>query len=334
MKKIEFGVFFSKHLWLGLLWLLFSIILNKYFGQSDFAFYITIKVIESISIAIIVASIFTYTLGTGEFIGKIKDLLEDIVVSRDFLENLSKEGKEEALKSLLKPSDIEQKSYINIGRYYDDYVKDSLSVGNKNVRSNYSISGTAFYNEEKCKVGLRGVYSYRLYPSDTGYRDIVIGFDEEDTDSVCERIVVNRPDGKREVHENIDLEQIEVAGAIDRQGKIDINTYGNGFDHLDIEVHVVEYGYDHWFMFTFKALQPTDGFRLHIQCGNGLEIRKHAVFDTGNAYHTDTRGKSEININCNQWITEGVGVSILISYPHNLNCTENKPNKKINSDHK
>jgi len=322
VKASVIGIFFSKYLWLGIVWLLFAIILDKSYGQTGYGLYLIIKMVESIALAIIVASIFTYTLGTTEFINKIRNLLENIVVSRKFLENLSKEGKIEALKEILKPSDLERARYINIESYYDDYVKKSLDISSKNLRSNYCISANAFYDDEKHLVGIRTIYSYRLYPSETGYKDIRIGFDKEDSHSYCEKICINKPDGTRMVHENVVVTPQNNLGSEDRLGSVSLEDIGNSFDHLDIEVHTVEYGNDHWFMYTFKALQPTDGFRLHLQCSDMLEIRKYAIFDTGNAYHVDTVGNLDLIITCHQWIKEGVGVSVLISALHEINTSD------------
>lgn len=316
-----FGVFFSKYLWLGLLFLSIALSLNKYFGQADYAIYLAIKLTESISIAVIVAAIFSYTLGTTEFVDKIRALLERIVISRHFLVNLGTQGKQQALEALLKPTDIEKETYINISRYYDQYIKESLDIKTKNVRSNYLIHGKAYYDEEESRVAVKAVYSYRLYPSEKGYIPIKLGFDEEDTLSTCTKVIINRPDGERKCldsEEDIKFTVIDNAGSKDRLATIDVNDFARDYDHLDIEIHTTEYGEDHWFMMTFKALQPTDGFRFRIECTDGLEIRKHVVFDVGKNYHTDTLGTIELDIACHQWINEGVGVAVLISYPHKM----------------
>lgn len=309
---------FSKYLWLGVILLLIAIILNKYLGQAGFLPYIAIQLIQSIAVAIIVASIFTYTMGTAEFVDKIKDLLEDVVVSRRFLGNLSSKDKEEALHAILKASDAENKTYSNISRFYSHHVNKTLGIKEKCVRSNYTVTARAFYDYEKKLVAVSGIYSYRLFPGASGYQPIKVGFDEGDIHSRVEKVIVHKPNGERRVFDAVELFPQENVGSHDRLGSVDTADIGKGQDHLDIEIHVLEYGLDHWFMFTFKALQPTDGFRLNLICVNGLEVRKHCVFDDGNAYHVDSNGKNELNIACHQWIKEGVGVSILISIPHSF----------------
>ena len=60
MQKV-IGMFFSKYLWLGIIWLLLAIIINDNYGGRFFGVDVLVDLIISISIAIIVASIFTYT---------------------------------------------------------------------------------------------------------------------------------------------------------------------------------------------------------------------------------------------------------------------------------
>lgn len=319
MKK-SLAVIFSKYLWAGLLWLTLTLLIQEQIDSDHFIINALIELIKTVAISIVVASIFTYTMGTQEFVGNITRLLENIVVSRKFLGNLSGPGKEQALKSLLKAPEREKGGYQHIEKYYEDYIKDTLNIENKNVRSNYSISANAFYDDEIHKVGVKALYSYRLYPSIDGYRELKLGFDEGDEFSKVDKIVINKPDGSRKVIDDIEFTEETKAGSKDRVTIIDINEHGDGFDHLDIEAYVTEFGSDHWFMFTFKALQPTDGFRFHLACEDELEVRTYSVFDTGKAYHVDKIGTHELNINCFQWIKEGVGLSALISYPHHLDA--------------
>lgn len=317
MKK-SLGVIFSKYLWGGLLWLAFTLLIQEQISSEHFIIIAAIELMKTVAISIVVASIFTYTMGTQEFLTNITKLLENVVVSRKFLGNLSGSGKEQALKSLLKAPEREKGGYQHIEKYYEDYIKDTLNIEDKNVRSNYSISANAFYDDELQKVGVKALYSYRLYPSIDGYRELKLGFDEGDDFSKVDKVVINKPDGSREIFTDIEFIEETKAGSKDRITVIDINNHGSGFDHLDIEAYVTEFGSDHWFMFTFKALQPTDGFRFHLACEDELEIRAYSVFDTGKAYHVDKTGTHELNINCFQWIKEGVGLSALISYPHQL----------------
>ncbi len=144
MNKSALGFLFSKYLWGGMLLLTISLLIQENIDESRFVWTTIVELVKTVSISIIVASIFTYTLGTVEFLDNITKLLENVVVSRKFLGNLSGDSKKQALKSLLESPDRDKDIYQHIEKYYEDYIRDTLNIANKNVRSNYSIAAQAF----------------------------------------------------------------------------------------------------------------------------------------------------------------------------------------------
>ncbi len=120
--------FFSNYLWLGIVLVLFSIVLYEQFALDKLWFTALVSLIESIGIAVVVASIFTFASGTSEFVNKIRELLQDIVVSRNFLGNIDTESKREALSSLIKPSIEEKRIYSNIEDYLNTYINNTMDV--------------------------------------------------------------------------------------------------------------------------------------------------------------------------------------------------------------
>lgn len=149
--------FFLNYLWLGIAILLISILMDKSYPEPARAYWVSIfiKVIEGIGVAILIASIFTFASGTSEFVGKIKALLESIVIRRDFLANIDPDAKKDALKALIQPSASEKNKYPNIGDYYGYFINKTLEIKQKSVRSNYAIQARAFYCSTK-KINRRG----------------------------------------------------------------------------------------------------------------------------------------------------------------------------------
>ena len=122
--------FFATYFWLGVVLLLLSIILDLNYPQKDRAYWFSIvmKLIEATGASILIASIFTFASGTSDFVDKIKELLEDIVVRRNFLANIDPDGKKEALKALIQPSTSEKNKYPNIGDYYGYFIYDTMNM--------------------------------------------------------------------------------------------------------------------------------------------------------------------------------------------------------------
>lgn len=321
LTKELFKEFFLNYFWLGLVIILAAVIINEKCPESESISIIT-NVLESIGIAIMVASIFTFASGTSGFVEKMKSLLEDIIIKRDFLGNIDPEGKKEALKSLIQPSASEKSKYPNIGDYYGYFINKTLEIGFKSVRSNYQINARAFLDSSKNLIAVESTYSYRVYPSSEGFQPIILGFPEEESGtSDCQHVAISTPDGKRELHDNLEFEIHDQGGDISRRASIDTKKF-NDQPHLDIEIKTIEYGADHWSLIDFQALQPTDGFKFKLHCDGDVSIQQNLIFVVGANYYVDeSSNKKDLSITCNQWINEGSGLSVLVSVP----CSNDKP---------
>ncbi|WP_226396811.1 hypothetical protein [Haemophilus sp. Marseille-Q0026] len=316
---------FPSYFWIGLTLILLSIILDKYIESEKYSFLITIfiNLTQSIGVSILVATIFSFAATTADFTQRIKGFLEDIIIKRNFLSNIEPEGKKEALRALIKPSDKELSNLPNINDYYDHFINNTLAVQSKNVRSNYSIQVKIYIDPDDEKVKAEGIYTYRLYPSANGYNPIIIGFDEEkETGSKCIHIKVYNQKGALFTKEIDNLQEIKEDGNTHRrqEGKIDLTNEEIAKDqkYLDIELKVIEVGNIDSLLLQFKALQPTNGFKFNLECSENLQIRNHAVFVV-NAKHYETlsEDKKSITISCNQWINEGSGVCVSILKDNN-----------------
>lgn len=320
-----FTKLFSSYFWTGLVLVLFAVILDLQFPKMAFWAAASTGLLQSIGIAVVVASIFTYASGTSEFINKIRTLLQDIVVSRNFLGNIDAESKRDALSALIKPSTEEKRVYSNIEDYLNTYISQTMDVTNKCIRSNYSINAHAYINMENNIVCVDSNITYRLYPTKDGYSDIKIGFLESETYSTCNKIIVNTPHGDRDVYDEGDIEfkdeEIDVGKA--RIATINLSKHAKNCSHLDISIDMVECGEDHWIMLSFGAMMPTDGFKHTIYCDDGLKINSFHTFIHGAKFYTDKPSDTKMTTSCNEWVNEGTGLSILISIPHKM------PNKSV-----
>jgi len=312
--------FFSNYIWIGVVMLLTTIILDIQFSTPSLhiAIRIGIRALESIGLAIIIAAIFSFASGTSAFVEKIRTLLEDIIVKRNFLANIDKEGKKEALKSLIQPTFSEANKYPNIGNYYGHFISKTLEISEKSVRSNYQITCRAYFDETKGKIAVEGIYTYRVYPSVNGFKNIIVGFQEPSgTGSYCSYVSVSDPNGERKYFGNPELEASDEGGDKSMRATIPIKDFGDRKNHLDVELSVTEYGTDHWALIKFQALQPTDGFRFNLRCDGELKVREHAIFVVGAKYYLDVSDcNKNLMVSCNQWINEGTGLCILVSIPH------------------
>lgn len=305
---------FSKQFFFGVLFLLISFVLAYYFPTyaNNLGLFLVVSFLSTLGIALLVASIFSYSLELPSFINKIKSIIEKVIIGKDFLSDMSNENKREVLSNIIKPNQKQLDSYSNIESYYNYFIHDIMSVAKKNVRSNYRIFINVYEDKRKKRIYSDGVYSYRLFPSEDGYNPIILGFIISDEDSKLKSIIINSPDGKTKDIEIDKLKPTEVSGT--SQYEVDIQEFGNGHGHLDIELRMIEYGHDHWLNVNFKALQPTDGFQLNVYCHDKIRIQENIVFEATDIFNSKiTSDKKELNVSCYQWVNEGTGLSCIVS---------------------
>ena len=321
--------FFFNYLWLGVSLLLISIIIDLSYPQKSTYISILYKLIEGIGVSILIASIFSYASSTYDFVERIRGLLEDIIIKRNFLGNIDPEGKKEALKSLIQPTNSEINKYPNIGNYYGYFINKTLEIAQKSVRSNYQVHARAYVDQSTNHIAVDGTYSYRLYPCSEGYHDITVGHPVDDVDkNKCEQVIICTPEGKRQIfkYEDLTFNNQNDGGDISIMAKVPVAEIGKGHDCLDVELSVKEFGSVNSFLYSFKALQPTDGFKLHLFCQDSLFIKSHAVFVVGANYYLDVdESKKSLTITCNQWINEGTGIAILIALPDATSLSDGTP---------
>lgn len=311
--------FFFNYVWIGVALLLISIILDldNPATTRPYGISLLIKAVEAIGLSVLIAAIFSFASGTSEFIDKIRNLLEDIIVRRTFLANIDPDGKKEALKALIQPSASEINKYPNIGDYYGYFINKTLEIAKKSVRSNYQVTCRTYFDSTKGKIAIEGIYSYRLFPSSDGFNDITVGFEEpKGGDSFCSYVSVSDPKGERKVFDKPELTEHNDGGDISSRATLPIKEFGDRKSHLDVELMVTEFGTDHWSLMQFKALQPTDGFKFYMRCDDDVEIREHAIFVVGAKYYLSVASdKKSISVACNQWINEGSGLCVLVAIP-------------------
>jgi len=319
-KGKKFFEIFSKYFWIGIATVLTSIILQKSISSEiEYYFFVEIIIVlfSTLGLTIIVASLFTYTLGTKEFIGYIEAKLEDIIIDRNFLNNMDSEKKIEALHSILKPTEIQQKRYSDLDQFYEYYVKDVMSVADKNVRSDYNIRLDIHYDNNEKKIYGKGTVVYRLYPSEKGYVPITLGLEKDSNLSKCSRLEIFRANGSQV---KVDLSALEYKdGSHDNMQKaiIELSDYA-GDQHLNIEIDFIEYGYDHWMASKFLVYQPTDGINFEINCFDDITIKEKIIYDINSKYHVTSDNDTQYKISSHQWIQEGSGYMVIVSKPEEI----------------
>jgi len=306
-------MFFQRHFLIGIFMVMASIIVSQQTPAPGVICAVTLELIRTVGIAVIVASLFSYAAGTAEFMEWIKVLLQDIIIDRAFLGNIALDKKREALHALVRPSDSEKTRYSDIEEYYKLYIDRTLDIAKRNVRGNYLVIADAYRDAASGRIAIDATYSYRLYPSSTGFGKIEFGFYKDDKESKCVHIQLCTPSGECSRTTAPKMVDSDIGGVPMNKCIHELNQYNrDDVPYLDVEVRAIEYGFDHWIMHEFQALQPTDGFVYQLRLRDDLEFKKSAVFVLNAAYKEETEREDCYIIKCTQWITEGSGLAVII----------------------
>ena len=94
----------------------------------------------------------------------------------------------------------------------------------------------------------------------------------------------------------------------------DLSNYNNECDHLDIQIHYIDYGHKDWATLSYQVLCPTDGFNFKVECRDDIKIIHDATFVHGASYTTNiSESKDSYEFHTGQWISEGSGIQLNIS---------------------
>ncbi len=266
---------------------------------------------STVGIALIIASIFTYSIETANFIDYVKKLLMKIVVTKDFLKTLNQIDKKDALKRILTPSNEQLIVYSNIAEYFDEYISKSLSLFDTNFKTHLSLVIKAYH--ENSHVVLEETFNYRVYKIKENYEPLIIGFATLKEEFVDAELISQTGKSIKLKKSDFEIKENEESGFKWMEYKYPLNDYFKDSKYVNISFTSKELGNDHWAAFGFKNTYPTDGVSLDLRCNDDLVIKDHIIYDNDKKYSQNiSADKKELKINSPQWIDKGSGIHILI----------------------
>lgn len=320
--KSFFKRFFFNYCWIGIITILLTIIFDLKIENKTLIIKIFIDFFKTIGISIIVASIFSWASETYSFVEKIQELLKSVVIRRDFLSNLDADSKANTLKAIIKPNSFEKTIYTNIEDYYNYYIKRTLEIKAKNIRSDYNMDARIFYDEAINKICCERTTSYKIYPAENGFDNIQVGFTNA-SDGKILSIKIYKPEGGHDEYNNLELQEADWDGIKATFVAVELNKFYREEKSLVAEIRTIEYGCDHWIIVPVEIVKPTDGFRYTVICENGIKIMCYDTFSQGVIFDiNESEDKHKITISTYQWLNEGNGMMIIASKQNTLCKTE------------
>jgi len=266
---------------------------------------------QSVGIAILVANIFSFVIGTEQFMQYIRERLINIVLSKEFITKLSPDEQRNLLHMVLKPAKELSAIYSGISDYFEQYIYDSLKLFDSCYRGHMVLDAVASFNEEKGCIQVEFDLDYIVYKVADVFEPIRLGLEDEDSEHI--KTVIK---GSRDLHSeltNENAENIEVDDpTMKKMMEIKIPEKFNKLSHVNVSRKIVEYGSDHWQVFSYKTIKACDQLTITLRCKDGLVIRNCSTYGVQNRFAIE-RDDCKVKVTHNNWLSPGFGVNIMVA---------------------
>jgi hypothetical protein len=314
----QFTKFFFKYFLVGLALILISVVYKngiEVFVHDPFwkeVFSYLISIIDIIGPSLLVASLFTFSIESRSFIDYIKDIIENVIIKKEFLGKLSLIDKREALQRILYPNKEHFNLFGNIKNYFDETIEKNLTLFEYNFKSHLQINITAKNDNEG--FYLYECFSYRIYKGEKGFQPVRFGFENTESKLVSCEYATSKGNIIRLKETDFCIDdQIEESGSKWCLYSYNIPSEIEG-DYITLYSKTIEKGHDHWQLFSYKTILPSEGLNLILDCSNDITIKEFMIFDNDKNYNCQlSNDKKRLEICTTQWLSPGVGLNILVS---------------------
>ena len=306
---------------IGLILIIFHVVYSKEinlllinYPSWQKLFNIFISIISILGPSLVVASLFSYSIETKDFINYIIDKVEKVMIKKEFFDRLDNIEKKETMKKLLTPSDEKFKIFSIYKNYLEERITKSMSSLDFPVKSHFSIEVDA--RIENNMVCFEETIYHRVYKGKNGFDPIEYGLCESDNKFEFISLQFIPRNGK---YIQIEKKEMNVTRVEEESGhKWLIYCYNIPksieTDYISVIIKTKEYGCDHWQMYSYKTIYPSEGMKVKINCDDGLIIKEHLIFDNDKNYICNfSEDKRKIEISTDRWISSGNGINVLVA---------------------
>lgn len=325
-KKYSIKRFFSKWFYISIILVLISIILNsvnidKDYIKTVYFIHLLSNLLETTGLAIFISNIFTFILGSEEFLKTIRKRLANIVVSKDFITTLSKEEQIKLLHLTLKPPKDLSQLYSGINDYFNEYIDQSLKLFDNSYRGHLLLNATASFNQDKNCIQIIFDMDFVIYKINEKYENIKTFFEDVNAKHISTTIKAQDFRIKKLTDSDlIEVEEQDIKDPTIKKGYyLKIPEEFNSKNHISVNRKLVEYGNDHWQSFSYKSIQPYDGMIINLKCEDGLIIKNYNTYGKQDDFSIQ-KEKHNIKIQYHGWLTPGFGVNVIVGFENHHHC--------------
>ena len=302
--------FFSSLIFLSIIGIIISIYIEEKYNDCSLMLKVCVDVIRTISIAVLVAGIFSWISSSQKFLEKIQVILKKLLVDKEYLQGLDDKRKLEVMKALFR-SDDSIEVVPNIDEYYNFYIAHCIKIANENVRTNYSVNAKIRHDSKRGLVVCEKRHRYKLFRNEKGfYEDIKIGVAPSDIEFGLSDVKVSNANDVLDEIKSPVFSEVVIDGEKMKIATIKMDKfYKERFLHIDFIT--CEVGFDHWYTASIQLAQPTYGLTYLISCEDDIVVKTIDTFSQGASFDIKQEEKGATII-ANQWINPGSGICVVV----------------------
>ena len=287
--------------------------------------------LKTVGLALFVAFVFDFILESQSFFEYFKDKLRRVVVSKEFVVSLSdpekinllksiKPNEEQVkvyLKTIIRPSQELIKLYSNVETYYDLFTEAAIQLTSANFNSGMLILVDARHDFSKKMVYLENESTYRVYKPSGNHIPLSLTFQNEDSTLIS--TIITTPDGQEQaiVAQPVPEERKPPSFAACQKLYLpEIPLPLQELEYLNVRRKSREYCHDHWGIFSYHALEPTDGVTIQVRCHDGITIRQCIPYTTDHQFRIELNDEhTQLSAAYPFWLRPGFGINVVLALP-------------------
>jgi len=308
--------FFGRFFWLSLSLVLLGLLLLSWVQRVDasyrFFFEIFAQILKDLGVALLIANIFSYVLGTKEFSEYMLKKVSDVILSKDFLRKLGPDEQRNVLDLVLRPPKNFADVYSGIADYYKEYIENSMSLFDHNYRAALKVDVDVFHDSEKQVMAARTEVDYTVYRVGEDFEPLTIY--SEDSNFKHELTKVVSPNGQAQEFKGEPKGCDSSDPTLKASHTLVLPETFNKASHIAVTRRVVEFGEDHWIHYSYRAVKACHGMILKLRCPDGYTIRDEYIYGARENFVIEkSEDKKTVRISCPMWLSPGFGVNILVA---------------------
>lgn len=308
-----FNIWFFISIILALIGIILSDLNFVDYPKFNFLIKILANLSQAIGCSIFVGNIFTFILGTNQFISYVREKLINIVLSKEFVTTLNQEEQKKLLKLVLKPKVETSNTYSGINDYFNQYVEDSIMLFDESFRGHMVLDATASFNTEKNRIQVHFDIEYVVYKACAKFDPIPLYLEEEDFEHI--RTIIRGPDNVEKILSGEEVKTSNDVSEVPTMKKkyiMEIPDEFNNSNQINISRRIIEYGNDHWQVFSYKTIKACDRLTLILRCEDDIVVRLCHTYGVQQKFSIEKEDK-KVKVIFNDWLNPGFGVNILLA---------------------